>query len=343
MRTRRLSFSDSDVFTALLAALAIVVSACNGSVAVGEPGECGGAGGCDGKTSTDCGAPGISCGGECVDPLDDSENCGGCGVVCAEGQCVEGDCLPQAVCPEGLSACGPSCHDLSSDPLNCGACGEACGPESSCVGGVCQAKECACGAICSLVVLESVVPQDISGDTSSNTSQVSPSCTGTAGSDVVFSFTSPLTGKLRFDTSGSTFDTVLQIMDPECGVIICNNDVAADGTSQVFADLSAGQQVFIVVDSHDGVGGALQLHIIEDAGCASCNDIIALGNPYDPCPGESLMAYKSLNACVCAGVCEAACGTNVCDGLDITAECETCVGDPQLGCGDELEACLNDL
>lgn len=342
MRTRRLSFSDAP--PTLFAALAIVVSACNGSVVAPEPGECGGAGTCNGQTTTGCDAPAISCAGECVDPLNDPEHCGGCGVVCADVQCVAGDCqYPIDVCPEGLSACGPSCHDLSNDPLNCGACGEACDPASSCVAGVCQAKDCACGVICSLVVLESAVPQDVSGDTSPNPSQVSPSCTGTAGSDVVFSFTSPLTGKLRFDTSGSTFDTVLQIMGPECGVITCNDDVAPDGTSRVFADLSAGQQVFIVVDAHDGIGGELQLHIVEDAGCASCNDIVAFGNPYDACPGESLVVYNALNGCVCAGACEAACGTNVCDGQDISAECEACVGDPQLGCGDELDACLNDL
>ena len=98
------------------------------------------------------GGDGECCGLRCSD-LEDSENCGVCGVSCGPGAlCTEGSCKPLLDCAQGGawvdgsgncltdggavgSCCGASCVDLTQDPLNCGTCGSACP-----VGGTCAAR-----------------------------------------------------------------------------------------------------------------------------------------------------------------------------------------------------------
>jgi hypothetical protein len=76
-----------------------------------------------------------------TDLTTDAENCGACGVVCAEsthGTCVSGAC----VCAAGFvdcdgSGCGTPVASLAVDPKNCGDCGHDCGI-GSCAAGLCQ-------------------------------------------------------------------------------------------------------------------------------------------------------------------------------------------------------------
>ncbi|EGE04745.1 PE-PGRS family protein [Trichophyton equinum CBS 127.97] len=64
----------------------------------------------------------------------DSENCGGCGKACSNGNiCDDSRC----VCPVGSVNCSGACKNLKSDNLNCGACGKACDNGQTCVDGVC--------------------------------------------------------------------------------------------------------------------------------------------------------------------------------------------------------------
>jgi len=66
----------------------------------------------------------------------DTDDCGGCGVACAEGDpCRDGICG----CPDGLTGCDERCTRLMTDEMNCGACGEACA-----LGSVCEDGACAC-------------------------------------------------------------------------------------------------------------------------------------------------------------------------------------------------------
>lgn len=87
-----------------------------------------------------CEAGSARCGGVCV-PIDaDPQNCGGCGVVCANGQvCYQASCGEG--CPSGLDACLGTCVDIATDILHCGGCGEACP-----AGAACEAGECTCGS-----------------------------------------------------------------------------------------------------------------------------------------------------------------------------------------------------
>jgi hypothetical protein len=56
----------------------------------------------------------------------DKDNCGACGVKCAENTQGRNDCC------EGL------CVDLNSDPKNCKSCGNVCAAGQDCVAGVCK-------------------------------------------------------------------------------------------------------------------------------------------------------------------------------------------------------------
>lgn len=78
------------------------------------------------------------CGDICVRPASDPDNCGGCGVVCAEGEvCADGSC--SLVCEPPLERCGDRCVDtMGSDPDNCGGCGVSC-DTGICIEGVCSA------------------------------------------------------------------------------------------------------------------------------------------------------------------------------------------------------------
>src|SRR5579883_1162373 len=81
----------------------------------------------------------------CANTESDNDNCGGCGVVCPQGQtCQNGGCVNGCVGPDGgaETLCTPDsgppyCADTSSDNNNCGGCGTVCGAGYVCQGGMC--------------------------------------------------------------------------------------------------------------------------------------------------------------------------------------------------------------
>ena len=81
-----------------------------------------------------CPQGGELCGATCVDTVNDRNNCGACGNVCATGiPCIAGNCI----CPPGYSACPTGCEDLATDASNCGSCGNVCTGGTSCRNGNC--------------------------------------------------------------------------------------------------------------------------------------------------------------------------------------------------------------
>ena len=82
-----------------------------------------------------CPPPYARCKESCVDVSTDRENCGACGVRCAEGlSCHESQCE----CGPGKTLCLGRCADTRRDPENCGTCGVICMTPSACMDGVCM-------------------------------------------------------------------------------------------------------------------------------------------------------------------------------------------------------------
>jgi Stigma-specific protein, Stig1 len=256
------------------------------------------AGACQGGEGGGCPEGRVDCGGDCVDTQFDRIHCGACGTTCASDErCEGGEC--QAVCSPGLTDCRGACFDTQTDELHCGGCDTACAPGQTCEAGICQSLGCGsglsqcgdscvdtatdeqncggCGAVCGPVQacqsgmcactvgpgqdLGSTVPQVVTSTTAGRSSVFSPSCAaGASSSEFVYSFTAPSAGVYTFDSAGSTFDTVLSVVDASgCTEIACNDTAGA--AARVSADLATGQTVFIVVDGAAGASGTFSLAI----------------------------------------------------------------------------------
>jgi hypothetical protein len=93
----------------------------------------------------------------CIPIVNDPMNCGGCGIICAEGRgttCELGDCVCGRIeigclgterswcCPPRDATGTDYCADLTSDSRDCGGCNERCSPETS---SDCRGSTCVCG------------------------------------------------------------------------------------------------------------------------------------------------------------------------------------------------------
>jgi hypothetical protein len=109
------------------------------------------------------------------------------------------------------------------------------------------------------------VPVSHSGSNVGRTDFYLGSCTdGVNGDEVLLTWTAPEAGTYFIDTLGSAIDTVLYVLDG-CGgfELACNDDISIDlFTSSLSIDLSAGEQILIVVDGYDSAAsGAFELYI----------------------------------------------------------------------------------
>jgi len=81
--------------------------------------------------------------------------------------------------------------------------------------------------------------------------------------------------------------------------------------------------------------------------CVGCAEYIT--DPASPavCDGTSADLYAAYFDCICdaAGACNSVCADNVCANppMDITTECQDCIGDNVAGCGVEADECANDI
>ena len=85
--------------------------------------------------------PGMErCDDLCTDLLSDDDNCGFCGLSCAEvaagSRCQGGGCR----CSDGRSVCAHRCVDLQAELTHCGECDRACDAASQ----TCDSGECVC-------------------------------------------------------------------------------------------------------------------------------------------------------------------------------------------------------
>jgi hypothetical protein len=153
------------------------------------------------------------------------------------------------------------------------------------------------------------------GSTVGGTDRSTGRCGG-AGSEVVYTWTAPAAGFYRFDTRGSTFDTVLYVRRGTCpgrvAELGCDDDIGGPSTSpnslrsEVFAQLTAGELVSIYVDTYSATGGTFSLNIArsEHGGCGNGAD--------DDGDGSIDCADTDCNGELSASVCREVCN----DGID---------------------------
>ena len=84
-----------------------------------------------------------SCGGVCVDLLNDPSHCGDCATGSAHYQyCKAG----RPACVPGFTSCAGACRDFASDPDHCGACANPpCASGEKCENGACGTGACGAG------------------------------------------------------------------------------------------------------------------------------------------------------------------------------------------------------
>ncbi|WP_437734843.1 MXAN_6577-like cysteine-rich protein [Sorangium sp. So ce1335] len=128
--------------------------------------------------------------------------------------------------------------------------------------------------------LEPVVPQVVTGTTAGLGDFVAAPCGAAGGAEQTYSFTAPSDDVYVFDTFGSSFDTVVHVVDGACGgASLGCNDNTAGLQSRLAVPLVAGQTVVVVVDgSGAAASGAFHLNVTRFVGDATCDNPIDLGS-----------------------------------------------------------------
>ncbi|WP_437968451.1 MXAN_6577-like cysteine-rich protein [Sorangium sp. So ce260] len=136
------------------------------------------------------------------------------------------------------------------------------------------------GGTCTAPIdLGSSVPQVVTGSTAGQPESITPTCGASNAPDMIYRFTAPENGIYLFDTFGSSFDTVLQLLNGSCGgtPLRCNDD-SGGPQSSLSAELVAGQTVFIVVDGRGTSTGDYVLRVERFNGSGTCRAAINLGS-----------------------------------------------------------------
>lgn len=138
--------------------------------------------------------------------------------------------------------------------------------------------------VCPVGDLGNTVPNLFMGDTTPMFDGNASTCGGQAGRDAPYLFTAPATGTYTFDTFGSSFESVLYVLDG-----VCSGQQIACGDEGMLVDLVAGQEVTVVVDSQfawgsfglniDTLGGACP-----DANLGNTVPVLTSG---DTTPGDN--------------------------------------------------------
>jgi hypothetical protein len=106
-----------------------------------------------------------------------------------------------------------------------------------------------------------------SGDSSSSTTTIDSECVS-VGASVVFTWTAPSTGNYTFDTYGSSYDTVIGLMDSiGCSELACDDDGPSEtnNESEMDTEVVSGELYHIVVSGYDAATGTYVLNINETA------------------------------------------------------------------------------
>lgn len=100
-------------------------------------------------------------------------------------------------------------------------------------------------------------------DTLGAVDDFSLACGAGASEDVSFYWVAPVAGYYAFDTFGSAIDTALGLVAPACDgtELACNDEGGVPPQSELVRELSAGEELVIVVDGKSGTSGAVALNV----------------------------------------------------------------------------------
>ena len=115
-------------------------------------------------------------------------------------------------------------------------------------------------------------PSTVSDSTQDAIGARSASCGGSFAPERSYAFTADAPGVYTFDTFGSSFDTVLYLLDEDCDgrELACSDDIESTSASGVVLELHAGQTVTVGVDGAPGQRGPFDLTVGRLGG--SCPD-----------------------------------------------------------------------
>ncbi len=201
----------------------------------------------------------------------EGKDCGddGCGGTC--GECEDGYlCDDNGLC----SICVADCEGKTCGDDGCGgSCGECEGFDVCDDSGLCVSH-------CPMEDLGTVFGDAVAtGTTVGGYNLFAPSCQDNSNAnDVSYLWTAPVTGQYTITTEGSSFDTVLSVLDGECDgeVLACDDDSGNSTRSMVELSVVQGQSVIFVIDAYSGNSGNYQLNIgepcIPDCDGKMCGD-----------------------------------------------------------------------
>jgi hypothetical protein len=126
--------------------------------------------------------------------------------------------------------------------------------------------------------VQAVLDETATASTDTAADRFTTSCGSGQAGDVAFQWTAPSTDYYAFDTRGSTFDTVVAVLDGDCtgAELGCNNNVDASPQSEVVVRLVQGQRVIVVVDGHLGAKGDVTLNVTR----VTCPSTDLTGQPF---------------------------------------------------------------
>ncbi|MEL6344480.1 MAG: hypothetical protein AAFV53_15285 [Myxococcota bacterium] len=184
---------------------------------------------------------------------------------CVDAACARDPGCFESDCADGIDNDGDGLTDCAS--LECAAeCAEDCldGVDNDADGLIdCADADCWSSTGCERACVEGTLREVALGDTSTASDDFGAvGCGDEGGRDVALAWTAPRDGCYRFDTRGSTFDTVLRVHE-SCGLpaVGCVDDGTVAAASLTW-DALTGDQLIVVVDGYDALDdGAFKLSV----------------------------------------------------------------------------------
>lgn len=111
-------------------------------------------------------------------------------------------------------------------------------------------------------------PSGVAGEFFPGTSRFQPSCIDSVSGEVTVSFTAPYDATFLFDTVGSSFDTILYALGPNCSApeLACNDDSNGSLAASISLPIRGGETVVLVIDSF-GETGEWSLEVSDSGSC----------------------------------------------------------------------------